>query len=339
MDRVHFHSLRQLTSTNPKRDCVSSIRIYVQKSRLSSTQRTANTRAEAVSERATNRAFNSLSSPSADHQDPNRQILMSERLRQAVKPSSERIDRLSDFGKPRLWTSDAARPSQPADLVTDMSLSRKRDFEIRTASPKHAQVDLPLFDGIGSSFDAVFLRDCCSCERCVDPSTTQKTFDSADIPQNVRPKTIERRDDGSVLIRWDSDIPGFDDHMSIYESSFGENNNTLLSRLKATRNMLDPMIGWDKNDITKNQLVVEYDSYMNSSSTLLSCLRHMTQYGLFFVKSVPSDAESVTRIGNRIGPLKETLYGSTWDVRSVPSAKNVAYTSSHLGFHMVSPPK
>ncbi|KAL8924155.1 MAG: hypothetical protein Q9172_002820 [Xanthocarpia lactea] len=61
---------------------------------------------------------------------------------------------------------------------------------------------------------------------------------------------------------------------------------------------------------------------------------HLHLYGLVFIHSIPSSTDAVTRIAERIGPLKNTLYGSTWDVRSVPSAKNVAYTSSHLGFHM-----
>ena len=32
--------------------------------------------------------------------------------------------------------------------------------------------------------------------------------------------------------------------------------------------------------------------------------------------------------------IKNTFYGETWDVRSIPNAKNVAYTHQHLGFHM-----
>jgi hypothetical protein len=41
---------------------------------------------------------------------------------------------------------------------------------------------------------------------------------------------------------------------------------------------------------------------------------------------VPSGEESVINIGTRIGPLRDSFYGRTWDVKSVPNAKNVAYT-------------
>ncbi|KAI4177964.1 MAG: hypothetical protein LQ343_000048 [Gyalolechia ehrenbergii] len=58
---------------------------------------------------------------------------------------------------------------------------------------------------------------------------------------------------------------------------------------------------------------VDYNSYMNSSTTLLSSLEHLHQYGLLFVHSVPSSPNSVRAIAEKIGPLKETLYKSTWD--------------------------
>lgn len=200
---------------------------------------------------------------------------------------------------------------------------------------RHAQVNWPQPGNSEHTFDAVFLRDCCSCERCVDPSTTQKTLESADIPRDISPKSLDRHDDGSVHITWDPDLPGFEDHVSVYDPSFGTKNSTLKSRLEATLNLLDQRVLWGRDTMSQIQLAVDYETYMNSSSTLLSCLRHLFRYGLLFIRSIPSSADAVSCLARRIGPLKETLYGSTWDVRSVPSAKNVAYTSSHLGFHMV----
>ncbi|OQO04189.1 hypothetical protein B0A48_10799 [Cryoendolithus antarcticus] len=73
---------------------------------------------------------------------------------------------------------------------------------------------------------------------------------------------------------------------------------------------------------------------MQDDSTLLTALRQLQTHGLVFLTEVPGSPESVARIAERIGPLKNTFYGMTWDVRSVPAAKNVAYTSQNLGFHM-----
>lgn len=193
----------------------------------------------------------------------------------------------------------------------------------------------PQSEGSSYSFPSVFLRDCCSCIRCVDPSTTQKRFESADIPPDIHPDSLALRDDGSVHIKWEPDIPGFEDHVSVYDASFCRRNKDLQSRLETTSNVQDRRIPWDFQIMAHNIDTVDYNSYMNSSTTLLSSLEHLHQYGLLFVHSVPSSPNSVRAIAEKIGPLKETLYKSTWDVRSVPSAKNVAYTSAYLGFHMV----
>lgn len=222
-------------------------------------------------------------------------------------------------------------------VALDEDSGEKRDTEL-SSQPRafkryrHAQVNWPMPYG---PYNAVYLRDCCSCNKCVDPSTTQKTFDTADIPPLIRPRSVDTQVDGSVHISWEPDLPGFENHVSVYDSAFGEKNELLRSRLEATSNgPHEPML-WTADTMSEHQLTVDYDSYMNSSLTLLSCLQHLRHYGLLFVQSIPSSTEAVTRICERIGPLKNTLYGSTWDVRSVPSAKNVAYTSSHLGFHMV----
>ena len=183
--------------------------------------------------------------------------------------------------------------------------------------------------------NALFLRDSCSCTRCVDPSTSQKLFDTASIPFTVHARQPEVQSDGSVSIKWDNDIPGYEEHTSVYPQIFFSNNLNFRSRLTATQNNF-PRVLWDRTRIEKNSDPVQYASYMTSSSILHKALSHLQHYGLLFLSSVPSDPGSVEMIAGRIGTLQNTFYGSTWDVRSVPSAKNVAYTSSNLGFHMVS---
>lgn len=219
------------------------------------------------------------------------------------------------------------------------SLSLERTVPLFPNEESHAspisQVKWPASGDTPQTFDAVFLRDCCSCMRCVDPSTTQKTFETADIPRNIRAKHVDVQRDGRVHISWDPDVPGFETHVSVYEASFGVKNKSLKSRLEATCNVPGPRVPWHRNFVTQSRLSVQYKGFMNQDHILLSSLDQLHYYGLLFISCVPSHPESVTSLARRIGPLKSTLYGPTWDVKSVPSAKNVAYTSSNLGFHMV----
>ena len=250
-------------------------------------------------------------------------------LHEAQGASSLRLLR-TKFSQPFAVTrySTSARLSFPSP-VEEKSLDEKSHYPISSL------VRWPCSKEFRYSFDPVFLRDCCSCVRCVDPSTTQKTFDTADIPPNIHPRYLHLNDDGSVHVTWSSDIPGFEDHVSVYDPSFGPRNRSLQSRLEATSNLQGRRTTWDRKTMSSIGYHIDYSSYMNSPSALLSSLHHLFRYGLLFIHCVPFDTDSVSAIGKRIGPLKETLYKSTWDVKSVPFAKNVAYTSSHLGFHMV----
>ncbi len=185
------------------------------------------------------------------------------------------------------------------------------------------------------AFNEIFLRDSCPCARCVDPSTSQKLFDTASIPFTLKVTQSEIQSDGSLHVIWKNDIPGYEDHTSVYPPTFFLWNPGLGSCLTTTQEVLPRRI-WNRDFITQNSDPVDYASYMSSPATLHRALGHLQHYGLLFLSSVPSDPGSIEMIANRIGPIRNSFYGSTWDVRSVPSAKNVAYTSSHLGFHMVS---
>lgn len=86
--------------------------------------------------------------------------------------------------------------------------------------------------------------------------------------------------------------------------------------------------------MNKMQHWVSYEDYMNDDVMFTAAMRNLSRLGLIFVKDVPKSREMVEKIATRMGPLRNTFYGSTWDVKSVPEAKNVAYTNQFLGFHM-----
>ena len=191
--------------------------------------------------------------------------------------------------------------------------------------------------------DPIFLRDSCSCPRCVDPSTSQKLFATADIPLNIEPMSIEPAQKGGFLIKWKNDIPGYDAHSSTLSSNFLETQTSVMSRLRNSPEHIKSESGklpnlhqtlWDREMMIKYNLIIPYKDYMHSKPTLFEALRHLHIYGMLYLSNVPSDPTAVDTIANRIGPLRNTLYGSTWNVKSKPSAKNIAYTSKHLGFHM-----
>jgi len=193
------------------------------------------------------------------------------------------------------------------------------------------------YDGKSHGFDSLTLRDSCPCTRCIDPSTTQKLFDTTDIPTKIRAKDLHVNADGSFLVSWTDDIAGFENHRSYFPSEFLTGRDTLKA-VDASIREKNPQILWHAAslDARRSEMTVNFDDYIADRRTLRHVIRQLYRYGIVFISDVPPISGSVASIGNRFGPLMRTIYGPTWDVRSLPSAKNVADTSANLGFHMVS---
>jgi alpha-ketoglutarate-dependent taurine dioxygenase len=179
--------------------------------------------------------------------------------------------------------------------------------------------------------DYLQLRDACTCPRCVDPHSKQRNFRTSDIPAKVRPRRM-RWIDHKLEVLWKDDIPGFDDsHVSLYRSN--DLQFPLLFASGSSSRTRTKLL-WNKEIMERVQHWITYDEYMNDDARFAKAMRSLARYGLIFVKDIPDSREMVEKIATRIGPLRNTFYGMTWDVRTVPEAKNVAYTNQNLGFHM-----
>jgi alpha-ketoglutarate-dependent taurine dioxygenase len=80
---------------------------------------------------------------------------------------------------------------------------------------------------------------------------------------------------------------------------------------------------------------------MNDVKILFQALEALERDGLVLITGVPDRASqdgsgpiTVEDIALRVGYIKDTFYGRSWDVVSTPDAKNVAYTSVYLPLHM-----
>lgn len=248
----------------------------------------------------------------------------------------------------------SARPSLPCvfqsvykwfglSAVRFQSQSPFLDLLPTTTSVTQGALDSPVEGKLPSSlpkssFHVVYLRDSCTCSCCIDPSTRQKLFETADIPNNIQGNVVGKNSDGSVTVAWQNDIPGYENHHSTYTSHFITSSVAFHFRLAASHNSEPRATPWDQKIMASHSAPIDYETFIGSSAALFLALNALEKFGMIFLCNVPSQSDAISHISNRIGLIRNTIYGSTWDVRSVPSAKTVAYTSSHLGFHMVRRP-
>ncbi|KAL3467325.1 hypothetical protein BJX64DRAFT_167705 [Aspergillus heterothallicus] len=190
-------------------------------------------------------------------------------------------------------------------------------------------------NGHNETYDISFirLRDGCKCPKCVDRHSKQRNFRSSDIPVHITPKSCTW--DGETLtLTWNQDVPGFaSNHVTKYNAA----DLYYPWELQWTWGATGPerrRQNWDGQEMKAMQHWISYNDYMYDDEKFTVAMRNLSTLGLVFVKNIPDSREMVEKIATRMGPLRNSFYGSTWDVRTVPEAKNVAYTSQFLGYHM-----
>ncbi len=215
---------------------------------------------------------------------------------------------------------------------------------LKVVSSNLSHVNLQLDSQDPVSFTTFFLRDSCTSPGSIHSSSKQKLFTTAEIlanPDKTTPSLVQVIQDEQskkevLEIIWK------DDHRSIFNSDFLTHYSDLSNR-RQNRLTNIPKIAWDKSLYEKNVSEVSYNDYMNSDETLFKFLDDLHYYGLGFIKGVPESPPAtggieppapVEIIAERIGYIKQTFYGKIFDVKSIPNAKNVAYTSVFLPLHM-----
>lgn len=217
-----------------------------------------------------------------------------------------------------------------------------RPHGVRWLSTRH-QDDFTDSTPIGTllpAFDHFKLRDACRCSMCVDPSTKQKNFRTSDIPTNINIGSVDFPEPTIARITWQNDISSFPaSHASEYSTQ------ELLSLADSKLRRTHPVL-WNRSQYLSSQSTwIDFNDFIRSDETLKHALSNLAQYGLIFVTNIPSnnsrqqepsqeEISAVSKIATRIGPLYNSHYGLTWDVKSIPKAANVAYTNVDLGFHM-----
>ncbi|CAO3685728.1 unnamed protein product [Umbelopsis ramanniana] len=185
-----------------------------------------------------------------------------------------------------------------------------------------------------STYSHLWLRDNCQCPECLHPSNRQKLHSSADVPLDIVPKQTTLTNDGLEIV-WNKSLRHHADskiHKSFYPTSFLSQYSCPTLRQQFRFNNLK-FVTWDRELMNAENKFISYDEY-NTEQGLYKTLKQLFDYGIVFLKDVPTHDNKVTEVAEKIGNVRESFYGRDFDVKSVAKSKNIAYTSLYLGFHM-----
>ncbi len=177
-------------------------------------------------------------------------------------------------------------------------------------------------DGTKAEFPYLWLRD--NCPSGFHPQTREREFDLTSIPVDLGITSADLEGD-AIQIIWDKG-----GHKSRFDASW----------LKAHRpgfGLADPAkippVLWRGGLDPATLPRINARKLMENDNALLDFLIATKKTGLAFVDGMADDADAGMAAARRIGFLRETNFGETFEVRSMPNPNNLAYTSHALPLH------
>ncbi len=194
-------------------------------------------------------------------------------------------------------------------------------MQIRSIDWDDRRLTLTWATGETSEFPHLWLRD--NCPSAFHPQTGERSFDLLSVEAALKPATAVLNDDG-VEIVWAGD-----GHISRYNAGW------LAVRRPGLRRH-DPADvtpeTWDAG-IAAHLPSAEASDLAGGGKVLAQWMESLLRYGIARVTNVSTDAEAGRHLAESIGFLRQTNFGTVFEVVSMPDPNNQAYTSDALPLH------
>ena len=170
-------------------------------------------------------------------------------------------------------------------------------------------------------FPNIWLRDHAKDEENWDKRSNQRKTFTATLDYKLKIKSAEIIDDGKYIkILW----PDLQNPV-IYSSEFLINNSlndkSRISSLKL----------WREKDLN-DQIYIDFE-IVQSIEGYKKFLKLLYQYGFVVVKNCKTEISSVENIANKIGYVRNSIFGGLWSFESNKDRADSAYTQEELRPH------
>lgn len=174
-----------------------------------------------------------------------------------------------------------------------------------------------------------------TCDICVNPSTKQKNFSSSSIPLSIGIKNFYTNGNDLTVTYFGDAMETSAGMQKGHKSTFKIHEVLETLRPPMRRRGTEPWSAETASTLFDSRTNrATYNEWLHDEKVFADMLLALRKWGLIFLDQVPKDEEAIVRLAERIGPLRHTFYGRTWDVKDKPDSQNVAYTSTDLELHM-----
>lgn len=195
-----------------------------------------------------------------------------------------------------------------------------------TASLHRDIVTLAWGDGSGATFPAIWLRDNCRCPKCRHASG-QRLFEITDLPADLQVGSLAVAGD-RLTVTWEPD-----GHVSSFALAWLQAHD--LDPVQRAARYEKPVL-WGA-ELKSKLPIADWQKLQHDPALELAWHDDFAAYGFGLLRNVPIEDGMVEAVGNHLGFVRVTNYGSRFDVVSVPNPNNLAFTAVGLGVHSDNP--
>ncbi|XP_019332352.1 gamma-butyrobetaine dioxygenase isoform X2 [Alligator mississippiensis] len=181
-------------------------------------------------------------------------------------------------------------------------------------------------DGGKSLYPSVWLRDNCQCPDCFLHSAKARKLPLEDLDVEIGVKDITLTDRKKVYIIWPNE------HTSEFEAEWLKKRCfSEQARAKMREELFVPEHEYWGSDLQFPEM--SFEDVLSSDESAYTWLSTLKKVGIVMLTGAATRQGELVKLGKRIGFLRLTFYGPTWQVQDKMDANNVAYTTGKLNFH------
>ena len=173
-------------------------------------------------------------------------------------------------------------------------------------------------------FAPFWLRDHCHSSASLHPDTLQRQVDTFAIPTDIAAERVAIEDGGRTLrVRWRDD-----DTSSVLPANFLLDVARRDGREPAPRRAL-----WDRAGMGGDFPSVSFAEVISNDTALARWLELVEEYGFALATDAPPTVDATKAIAERVGYIRQTIFGGFWDFSANLAFKDTAYTPVAIGPH------
>ncbi|KAG0714161.1 Gamma-butyrobetaine dioxygenase [Chionoecetes opilio] len=174
----------------------------------------------------------------------------------------------------------------------------------------------------------IWLRDNCQCPACFHPVSLARRLMLKDLSLSINGASVKVTDGGDQLeVHWTDGHCGRYNADWLHERAFRQPRPEPRDRRCRLKQEY-----WGR-EMQEAIPQASFSELLEDNDALLAFVENLEVSGVVLVSGVPTQLRQIHRLTERVGYLKPTHYGETFEVETKSDPNNLAYTRDSLDLH------